>query len=282
MKAPTPSRILRRLKTIWRQATIGTYQQLIPYLLQHCPWMIVPLKHEYSPWFLSPLDSIGHDIFHGEYEVGDLAFVSKYLQPGMHCIDIGANFGLVSLTMARQVGPTGEVLAFEPAPGQYRLLRLNRWLHRFSQIKTFPVAVTRTAGSLSFHLITGQANQGLHTSVFPPYWAAGKAVPHRTITVPAVSLDALWKNKGVSRCDLIKIDVEGAEDQVLQGGLRFFQRFKPVVLLEISDHSLPVLLPLIRKMQYRLMKTDHQGKLTPVTVPKLSRYFARNFVLLPR
>ena len=138
-------------------------------------------------------------------EPGSLALVQKLLKPGGTFIDVGANVGLFSVAAGRQVGPTGSILSFEPAPETMSALTATMRLNGLSPIVTLhQSAAGRENGTAKLNVghICG------HSSLLPI------DDKRETIDVSVVVLDDIIGDRQV---DLIKIDVEGWELEVLEG-----------------------------------------------------------------
>jgi FkbM family methyltransferase len=130
------------------------------------------------------------------------------LKPDATVIDVGASFGPFSIDMARRF-PRSRVLAFEPLPSGYSLLRENIALNAITNIETFPLAVEAQQGRS--RLFTSRPNPLLYGTV------ARDGRDTRSIEVEATSLNAILSKHGIDRCDLLKIDCEGAEYAILFG-----------------------------------------------------------------
>src|SRR6056297_3377173 len=172
----------------------------------------------------------------------EVAALDHVVVDGAVCCDIGAGFGLYTLTCARRVGPTGRVLAFEPLPGPRRALtRAVRWLHA-TNVTVFPEAVGAAPRTVAMSL---PVRRGLpvHGRAFVADDADGLGSNAefrraRRVAVEVVTLDDMVDRSRLERLDLIKIDVEGYEPTVLRGAERTIRRFRPVMLLEIEDRHL--------------------------------------------
>jgi FkbM family methyltransferase len=149
-----------------------------------------------------------HLAMDGYWESWITLALARLLRPGWHCLDVGANHGYYTLVMADGVGPDGRVVPVEPTP------RLAELLRETLDVNGFPgVAVVQKAASAS----DGDSLQ----LVIPPHRSLNarlseNAGPNDTVVeVESVTIDALtadWPH-----VDLIKIDVEGAEEAVWEG-----------------------------------------------------------------
>ncbi len=143
--------------------------------------------------------------------------IETHAWPGTTAVDIGAHIGCHTLAMAKRVGAEGRVYAFEPQPKLHRELKVNMALNGMENVQTFCAAVGDKDGEIELSPLK-EGNEG--SSVLQG--GAG-------IFVPLMTLDSLHL-KNVS---LIKIDVEGMEDQVLAGAQNTLRENRPLILLEI-------------------------------------------------
>ncbi|MEH1802652.1 MAG: FkbM family methyltransferase [Nostoc sp.] len=158
--------------------------------------------------------------------------LKKYLCRGNTFIDIGANFGLHTLYAAKLLGIQGNVFAFEPVPSNLKLLQKNVALTGVEQqVKIVPKAVSNSFEPfLQFYL---PVNEVAVTASLDP--EAGNL---KNIQVANVRLDDYWRNIGLP-IQLIKIDVEGAELEVLRGAENLLKEWKPSLLIEVHGFALP-------------------------------------------
>jgi len=133
------------------------------------------------------------------------------LRPGDVVYDIGANWGFFTCLAAALVGETGAVAAFEPGERAFDQLRGNVAHAALWRVILKRCALAQvTGGSVPLVLPGwGHADTGAYVSSSPP--------SRRTEDVPTLALDDFWRQQGCPRLRLIKIDVEGAELQVLRG-----------------------------------------------------------------
>jgi FkbM family methyltransferase len=174
-----------------------------------------------------------HVLFFGTYEPGVRRVFRKVLPLGGVALDIGANVGWHTLLMASLVGASGRVLAVEANPFLRQRLYDHLSLNRFRQVDVMPYAVADTEGAMEFYApALNDPNSGNGHVV-----ETGPAFPGGTIPVEARRLDAIISASGVGRLDLIKIDVEGFEWQVFQGGAKTIARFRPHIIFEYDGKS---------------------------------------------
>jgi FkbM family methyltransferase len=154
--------------------------------------------------------------------------LSAYLKPGHIFYDIGANVGFFTVIAARLVGSTGHVYAFEPLPDNTTRLRRNVELNGFRQVTVLEKAVSKAAGRGELQISRLSGGSSLST-VAPPADLQG------TISIDLVSVDDLIAQSEVAAPNVVKIDVEGAELDVLLGMSRTMQTHRPVIIYEIDD-----------------------------------------------
>jgi FkbM family methyltransferase len=142
-------------------------------------------------------------------EPGTAQVLRRLLSKGMTAIDVGANVGALSLVCARAVGPTGKVHAFEPEPLFAGLLCEAFDLNGTPWVEVHRKAVGRENGQATFHV----SPIGGHSSMYP--LPEAEAEQQADIQVEVGRLDDIFASG--SRIDLVKMDVEGAELDVLSG-----------------------------------------------------------------
>jgi len=170
-------------------------------------------------------EAIQHDSL---FEQAERNFVHKFLIQGHIFWDAGANFGLYTLIGARQVKRKGKVLAIEPDPRNRRRLWINILLNAFTNVKVLPAALGDHEKEAEFLSCSEGAYSGLRVAKVPGVL--------KQIKVRQTTLDSVAAKFGWPQVDLLKMDVEGAEILVLQGGVEFFEiRPRPLVMCEFSD-----------------------------------------------
>jgi FkbM family methyltransferase len=204
-------------------------------------------------------DSISREVcFTGRYEPQETELALRLLQPGMVVVDVGANWGYFSLVTAHLVGTSGRVLALEPHPRLVSMLAANIATNGLSQVRALRLAAAAGAGSRAF---VGFDERGGNWGVS----RAARETEQTDFECPTRALDDLLDEHSVGTVDLVKIDVEGAEADVIAGmsrGLRE-RRYRSVLLechpAELTTAGVPLehcLAPFARA-GYRGWHIDH-------------------------
>ncbi len=143
------------------------------------------------------------------FDLEEREFIKSHMKPDFHFVDIGANIGGYSLFVAASAPAGAKILALEPQPDIFQRLSYNISLNPFGSIKAIACAVADKDGELT--LFVDPNNRG-ESSV--KIVSGDRGVGN--IRVPAKRLTTLLKEEGFTRIDAIKLDVEGAEDLILE------------------------------------------------------------------
>jgi FkbM family methyltransferase len=165
----------------------------------------------------------------GRYEPTDSEFLRRHIRASDICFDIGANVGYYSLLMA-MAAPAGKVYAFEPVPISYHLVCLNSLVNKRTNIAAHQLAIGAYDGETSF----SQAADGAFSSLV----AVGRKQSVASITTHVRTLDSFCLQYNIPRIDVMKVDVEGAEMLVVQGGRKMLgsDGTRPrIILMELYD-----------------------------------------------
>jgi len=166
----------------------------------------------------------------GTYEPSIQDAIVSNLKAGDVFFDIGANIGFFSLIAARRVGENGRVYAFEPVARNMAAIKRNAELNRFGMIEIFAEAV----GSSSYRgelLLARHIGGAALSSAGAPPDLRGR------MPIDIVALDDVIKERGMRAPSLIKIDVEGAEIDVLGGMPETLRVCRPMIIYEIDDET---------------------------------------------
>jgi FkbM family methyltransferase len=172
----------------------------------------------------------------------------REIRPGATVFDIGANVGFVTLVAARLVGPNGRVVAFEPVPENVESIKENLALNEVDWVELRETAIGREGGSARMIVSDVSAFSRLETISVPD-------AERERIDVSITSIDELVGSGSVPAPDLVKIDVEGAELEVIEGMRRTIAEHHPVILCEIHDCNVPYA-ELMRSLGYEPVNLD--------------------------
>ncbi len=174
----------------------------------------------------------------GIYDPQTANYIDKHVRPGMVCLDVGANIGVVSLHLARRTGVTGVVHCFEPVPHVFRRLQQHVERNQFQSIvRLHAIALSDQTGTISMSITDeDSSNQGIGSVALQNDDALDGRIDVRTMT-----LDEFAETSRLERLDFAKIDIQGAEPLFLQGGERTLARFRPDLLMEVESTYLAAL-----------------------------------------
>ena len=174
------------------------------------------LRTSDGTFWISPVSNFGWQLAHGGYESGMRAVLSRYLRPGRTFIDFGANEGYFTVLASQVVGPRGSVIAVEPQSRLQTVLQTNLRLNKCYNVRLIGAAISSTTGPVSINLAPDISSGG--SSLF-------KATKYecRKEEVDSFTLSELFCVAGIDGCDLMKVDIEGAEYDVFMGARDILQ-----------------------------------------------------------
>lgn len=190
------------------------------------------------------------------YEQAEIDFFRKELRPGDHLLDIGANHGFWGISLASQLGASATLHLFEPNPTIAARLRRTLCMNPKLRAQVHQLAVSDgAADSLRFYEPEGWLS-GLGSTVLHgehPYLDE-----RRQIEVAAASLDGLVAKGILTGMDIVKIDVEHAEDAVITGARDALARLRPRLLM-VETRSDSKASEQLRALGYRATLLDSTG-----------------------
>lgn len=167
----------------------------------------------------------------GTWELDFAQFLQKTTKPGWICYDIGAYKGYFSGIMA--LSGAAEVFIFEPLPVNVQKIKNLISLNSQLPLRLIEKAVSNLGGTSVFKMMTDRTMGKLEESSFQKW---EKEV--NTLEVGTTTIDELVNL--IPTPDLIKIDVEGAEELVLEGGMKTLKSKKPVLMIEVHSPEIGV------------------------------------------
>lgn len=180
--------------------------------------------------FVNPTSrTYGAVYFKGVYEPGVSAVVSRLLEPGDVCLDVGASIGWYATLCASLVGPTGAVHAFEPLPETFRHLERNvRLLADARHVHLTCAALGDTPGTGRLHVFPDLPDG--HTSL-----AAFGRSNVLTEACVVTTVDRYLDGRQVGAVTFVKLDIEGSELSCVRGARRLFaQPTPPLWIVEMA------------------------------------------------
>jgi FkbM family methyltransferase len=156
---------------------------------------------------------------YGEWSEGENIIMSQFINKGDTVIDIGANIGTTVLSLSKQVGENGQVLAFEPQNHIAQCLNTNLTINGITNVIVDNAAISKKCGWAK-----------INDKEFEESGRYGEAGISKdgTTKIRTINLDEIE----LDRCSLIKIDIEGHEWDAIQGGKNFLKKHKPVLYME--------------------------------------------------
>jgi FkbM family methyltransferase len=208
---------------LWRLKCWNTSDDLFLFKLKDDSHFYYPLRTE-----------IGKGLFVKWFENQEIQVVENFLKKGDVFIDIGANGGFYTVIASKIVGESGHVYAFEPGTKELNLLRQNISANSITNVTIIEKAVSNKEGSSRFAISRDGAMNSLletdHPSQQVDEWQ----------DVEVTTLDSAVQDLNIKKINFIKIDVEGAEKFVFEGGKEsIFSDANPVILFESCDLTSP-------------------------------------------
>lgn len=158
-----------------------------------------------------------HSQWLGFHEVGKKKLFEKTIESGSTVYDIGANVGIYTILSSLLCGESGRVYAFEPVPHNLEYLRKHVDLNNLGNVTVIGAAVSNINGKINF------LDNGDHCT--------SHISSEGEIELESVSLDSFVLEQKNPPPDYLKIDVEGAENLVIEGATKTIKKYKPEIFL---------------------------------------------------
>jgi len=177
---------------------------------------------------------IGEALYANGFERYQRGILDQVVTSGSTVLDIGANLGFYTCLFARKVGQAGQVIAVEPTPKVFQALRHNISINRLGdRVTTLRVALSNQEGSAKMHLYS-EGNEVYNSLGVTKSWLPEP--PESSIDVDTMTMDYLLHKIPDSTQCFVKIDVEGFQHQVLQGGFNRLRDMPNVAMMvEMND-----------------------------------------------
>lgn len=214
------------------------------------------------------------DYLNGDNELPVQQALAANLHPGDVFYDIGANVGFFTVIGASLVTAQGQVIAFEPVTENAAAVRHNCQLNDFNQVQVNEVAVSNETGRTELRLAHYAGGAAL-ASADPPPDLKG------VITVPVITVDELITKRQLPPPAVVKIDVEGAEVNVLRGMRDTLRQYRPVVIYELDDGDAQKLAKKAKLCQDFLQAADYQIRRLEDSYPNID-WLVAHYVAKPK
>ena len=189
--------------------------------------------------------------------------LKQVVQPGMKVLDVGANIGYFSLLLAREVGPSGHVWAFEPTRAYGQRLREHLLLNQLEdRVTVLPVALSDHPDEAVISI--GEASATLHPLDHAP--------AHGSETIQLRRLDDLVDELGIDRLDLVKVDIDGHEPAFLRGAAKTIARHQPIMIVEFFQGNLDMAGGDVRQLKTQLESMGYRLHSDRTGAPYSSRF----------
>jgi FkbM family methyltransferase len=215
---------------------------------------------------VSPVDRLGYLL--GTNEPHLQRIIREHVVPGDTVYDIGANIGYVSLSLAKSVGPTGRVIAFEPVPKNVDDFRESIKINQLANVQLLEFAASDQRGEAVIRIAENLSTASL-------VWHR-KNPDALLLTIKTVQIDQLVESGDLGYPKFVKIDVEGAEGSVLKGMQRTVAAAMPVLFIESSEAGRETTWTLLRELGYQC-----QSAITRKPVNRIEEYHHSDFLWLP-
>jgi FkbM family methyltransferase len=215
----------------------------------------------------------------GGCELGELKCLEGWVPRGGVVIDVGGNIGYHALRFGQMVGPGGKVYTFEPFDATYRRMKYHVELNHMPWVQPMPLALRERSGDF-IGVCGGTLGEA---SVTSPSRGGADGVH-----VQAETLDGFVDRHGIERVDLVKMDVEGSELAVCEGGAKTLGEKVPAVYFECNPEALKsqgvsemALLDWFRRNGFLLYGFEH-GRVRPLDAIREKGYVGHRNVLAVR
>jgi len=201
-----------------------------------------------------------------EYYEPELTYLNRFLSPGAVVVDGGASCGIYTVAASKVVGETGRVLSFEPGAQSFSVLKRNVELNRLHNVRTFRMALSDTQRKARLYHHPHGPNS---------YCLAGETSwCHEFEEIATTTVDVCLGQEGLQHIDLLKMDVEGAEELILRGANSVIASSRPVVIFEVNPDAAARLglqpdgaWKLLESLGYSFHRLGNEGNLARLESP---------------
>lgn len=172
----------------------------------------------------------------GEYDDSIIKKLSALFDQNWIVLDVGGNIGYYAVAFARELKRLNGILyVFEPVKQNFITLRSNLLLNDLGNNSfTFPLALGNERGSIDVNIT--EEGETSNAYIVKGNFKVGESTRSEKVVIER--LDDFANSNGITGCDFIKIDIEGAEIFFMQGGVKFIEKFRPIIYGEFNSYFL--------------------------------------------
>lgn len=186
------------------------------------------------------------------YEKTALKQILRQVKSGWTVYDIGANLGYYSIFFSRAIGKNGQVYSFEANPVCIYFLQANLVLNNVQNCDILPAAILDKNETVPFTI--NYSSSGLGITQKSSFY--NSKLGHE-IVVQGYDLDHLTSSTALKPPNLVKLDIEGAEEYAIRGMKNILEQNRPILLIEIHGrNAAQQTIPLLEKNGYRFQEMD--------------------------
>ena len=175
------------------------------------------IQTEHGAFHVNPASYLGSAVLHGTYEPQTTAILRRFLKPGGVFVDLGANEGYFSVVASRLVGSEGKVFTVEPQSRLQEVIKANLAANDCSNVR-----LVRCVVSGNTELVRLSLSPDTNTGSSSLFQQAKYPLPSEE--VQSYSLRDFLDSFEITHCDLAKIDIEGAEYDLLMPATDILRR----------------------------------------------------------
>jgi len=218
-----------------------------------------------AKFWVNPVSNFGYRISDdSNYEPDTRRAIESNLKPNDVFIDLGANEGYFSVVASRVIGSSGRIIAIEPQTRLQEVIRRNCELNNISNVTLIQSVVGSFDGTVELEL-----TPDVNTGASGLYRQTKYRLP--TQLVPCITLNSLFKEHTITKCDLMKVDIEGAEyDLVMQAGGLLSSGVIKGIVMEVHDSIITARHLQVKDLYMRMesygYSCEKQGELAIFTI----------------
>jgi FkbM family methyltransferase len=175
---------------------------------------------------------------YGGHQRSELGMILSFAREGDVALDVGAHIGTFSIPLAQHIGPSGHVFSFEPTPESHRILARNISTNGLGErVTAINALISDKKGEYTTHMLGDHTSAAYFTPSEPSEKSSERSDDFTAeAALKTVHLDS-WGLEGetkLERLDIMKVDTEGMELRVLESAAGLIERFRPVIMVEVS------------------------------------------------